>query len=133
MVLAAEERMEDGVVGEDGEREAVAGGKAEDCQGFVGEVEAGEGFDNKVESTSCGCGGGGGVAEVVSVVKVAEKVGGSVVDEGGGEGVRSVVELEAGENVNGETLAVRGEESVGPGLGPGEEFEENAAVGLGVE
>lgn len=114
---AAKERVEDGVVGEDGEREAVAGGNAEDFQGFVGKVEAGEGFDDEVERTSCG-GDGGGVAEVVGVMKVTEKVGGGMVDEGGGEGVRSVVELEAGENVDGKTLAVQGEESVGLGLGP---------------
>lgn len=117
MVHAAEQRVEDGVVGEEGEREAVAGGEVEDGEGFVGEVEAGEGFDDEVEPT--GRGGGGGVAEAVSVMKVAEEVGSGVVEEGGGEGVGSVVELEAGEDVDGEALAVRGEESVGLGLGLG--------------
>jgi len=117
MVQAAEQRVEDGVVGEDSESEAVAGGEVEDGAGFVGEVEAGEGFDDEVEGT--GRGSGGGVAEVVSVMKVAEEDISGVVEEGGGEGVGSVVELEAGEDVDGETLAVRGEESVGLGLGLG--------------
>lgn len=70
------------------------------------------------------------------VVEVAEEGGAGGVGEGGGKEVGSAIELEADEDVEGEALAVWREEEVvvlGLGLGPVEEVEEGALVGLGIE